>query len=70
MATKALFRAEDLERLQEATGRRYELLKGELYEVTTTIRHTETAAQIIGLLRDWNKRTRAGKDYWGRRVHV
>jgi Uma2 family endonuclease len=61
MATKAVFRAEDLEGIQNVTGRRYELVKGELYEVTTTIRHTEIAAEIMGLLRDWNKRTRSGR---------
>lgn len=62
MATKVLFRAEDLEELQERRqGRRLELIRGELYETTVTIRHTEVQAQIIYLLKKWNETARGGR---------
>ncbi len=60
MATKAVFRAEDLEGIQNVTGRRYELVKVELYEVTTTVRHTAIAFRIGHLLSSWNETMRAG----------
>src|SRR5579862_3020481 len=41
-------------------NRRYELIKGELYEVTTGIRHEIIAAQWMRLLLNWNDTARAG----------
>ncbi|HLG71608.1 MAG TPA: Uma2 family endonuclease [Chloroflexota bacterium] len=60
MAVKALFTAEDLDGIQRLTGKKYELIRGELYEVTTAPRANFVTAEIIGLLRDWNRRARAG----------
>ena len=60
MATKALFRAEDIEGIQSLTGRKYELVRGELFEVVTTLRHGAVTGRIFGLIDDWNRRARAG----------
>jgi len=60
MATKALFRAEDLEGIQSKTGRRYELVRGELYEVVTGYRHGQVVIQIGWLLQTWRHQTQAG----------
>ena len=61
MATKVLFRAEDLAEIQSRLGRRFELIRGQLYEVTVTMRHTETAMQIGRLFMNWNDSARAGR---------
>ena len=37
MAVKALFAAEDLDGIQQLTGKKYELIRGELYEVITSL---------------------------------
>jgi hypothetical protein len=55
MAVKALFRAEDLMPVHAATGKRYELIRGELYEVTVAIRHELISAEFIARLRNWNR---------------
>ena len=60
MATKALFRAEDLEGIQSKTGRKYELVRGELYEVVTGYRHGQVVTSIAFLLEAWRRRTAAG----------
>jgi len=60
VATRALFRAEDIERLQSMTGRKYELVRGELFEVVTGYRHGRIQAQLIFLLQDWSYQTRLG----------
>jgi Uma2 family endonuclease len=60
MATKALFRAEDLEGIQSLTGRRYELVRGELYEMVTTLRHGAVMGEIFGLVSAWNQQHCAG----------
>jgi len=60
MATKVLLRAEDLEGLQHRVGRRLELIKGELHEVTVTIRHTARAMHMGHLFQTWNDTARAG----------
>lgn len=60
MATKALFRAEDLEGIQSKTGRKFELVRGELYEMVTGYRHGQVVAQITFLMQSWRMRTRAG----------
>lgn len=60
MATKALFRAEDLEGIQRLTGRRYELVRGELFEVVTSGRHGEIQGKGYSLLQAWNESVEAG----------
>ena len=61
MATKALLTSEDLERVQAATGKQYELVRGELYEtMPPNARHGMIAVRISMLLATWNERTRAG----------
>ncbi|MBV8087657.1 MAG: Uma2 family endonuclease, partial [Chloroflexi bacterium] len=60
MAVKALFRAEDIEGLQELTGKKYELIRGELFEVTTAPRANFVSAEIAWLITSWNKTTKAG----------
>lgn len=60
MATKARFRAEDLEGIQALTGRRYELVRGELFEVVTTLRHGQVMGRTYVLLEVWNGQARAG----------
>ena len=60
MAIKALFRAEDLEGIQSLTGRKYELVRGELYEMVTTLRHGAVTGRIFSLIDAWNCQTRAG----------
>src|SRR5690349_2721374 len=60
MATKALFRAEDLEGVQSLTGRKYELVRGELFEVVTTLRHGQVMTRIARKLDEWNDRATAG----------
>ena len=60
MATKVLFRAEDLEGMEQRLGRRLELIRGELYETTVTVRHTATQIRISFLLEKWNESARAG----------
>jgi Uma2 family endonuclease len=62
MAIKALFTAEDLERIQEATGKDYELVRGELYEVMPpTARHGRIQVRIGRLLDTWNDEAHAGQ---------
>jgi|SRR5579885_8863 len=60
MAVKALFTAEDLDGIQRLTGKKYELIRGELYEVTTAPRANFVTHEISWLLETWNKRARAG----------
>jgi Uma2 family endonuclease len=61
MATKALLTSEDLERVQAATGKQYEVVRGELYEtVPPNARHGMIAVEIASLLRDWSRRGQAG----------
>lgn len=60
MATKALFRAEDLEGVQSLTGRSYELVRGELFEVLTTLRHGQVAGRIFSRVDAWNSQAGAG----------
>lgn len=61
MATKALLTSEELERIQAATGKNYELVRGELYEVMPpNFRHGQIAGEIHALIRDWSRRTQAG----------
>jgi Uma2 family endonuclease len=60
MAVKALFTAEDLDGIQRLTGKKYELIRGELYEVTTAPRANFVTVEIIRLLGNWNERARAG----------
>ena len=60
MATRALFQAEDLPRLQSVTGRSYELVAGELFEVVTGGRHGSTAGRIYRRIDEWNEVARAG----------
>ena len=50
MVTKALFRAEDLEGIQSLTGRKYELVRGELFEVVTTLRRGDVMIEIGALV--------------------
>jgi Uma2 family endonuclease len=61
MATKLLFRAEDLLDLQSKLNKRLELVKGELYEVSTGWRHGEVMGEIYSLLRAWNRVRKAGR---------
>lgn len=59
---KARFKSEELEPIQAATGRNYELVRGELYEVMPpTMRHGEIAGEIHGLIRAWVRRTGGGR---------
>jgi Uma2 family endonuclease len=60
MATKALFRAEELETIQSDTGRKFELVRGELYEMVTGYRHGQLVPELAFLLASWRKQTRAG----------
>jgi Uma2 family endonuclease len=60
MATRALFRAEDLDGIQSLTGRKYELVRGELFEVVTTLRHGMVTGEIYAVVRAWNRRAKAG----------
>jgi len=60
MAVKALFRAEDIEGIQAATGRKYELIRGELFEVTTAPRANFVTIRIAFLIESWNQAARAG----------
>lgn len=61
MATRALFRAEDIEGIQSLTGRRYELVRGELYEKVTTFRHGQVMGTIFALLSAWARQNKAGE---------
>ncbi|HVA23529.1 MAG TPA: Uma2 family endonuclease [Chloroflexota bacterium] len=61
MATKLLFRAEDLLDLQSTLNKRLELVKGELYEVSTGWRHGEVMGRIYSLLDFWNRMHKAGR---------
>jgi Uma2 family endonuclease len=64
MAIKALFTAEDLERIQAATGKEYELVRGELYEVLPpTLRHGRIVGRIFRLIDTWNDTSRAGETF-------
>lgn len=59
---KARFTSEELEAIQAATGKSYELVRGELYEVMpTSRRHGEAVLQIGRLLLNWNDQSDAGK---------
>lgn len=60
MAVKALFRAEDLDGIQQLTGKKYELIRGELFEVTTAPRANFVTVEIARLLGNWNARAKAG----------
>jgi Uma2 family endonuclease len=60
MAVKALFRAEDIEGIQELTGKKYELIKGELFEMTTAPRANIVTVEISWLITTWNKVAKAG----------
>ncbi len=61
MLTKALLTSEDLERVQSATGKNYELIRGELFEVMpATPRHHQIAFQTGRLLKNWNDIAKAG----------
>jgi len=60
MATKALFRAEDLEPIQSLTGKSYELVCGELYEVVTGGRHGMTQTRMARRVDEWNDQAQAG----------
>src|SRR5579883_212813 len=60
MATKALFRAEDLEGIQSKTGRKYELVRGELYEVVTGYRHGQIVTRIARRVDVWCEQAQAG----------
>lgn len=61
MATKLLFRAEDLLDLQSKLNKRLELVKGELYEVSTGWRHGEVTGRIYSLIDIWNSVRKAGR---------
>jgi len=59
---KALFRSEDLERLQTAFGKKFELVRGELYEVMpTSQRHGTIVIRTGRKLDEWAERTGAGQ---------
>jgi Uma2 family endonuclease len=61
MATRALFRAEDLDGIQSLTGRKYELVRGELFEVVTAFRHGRITGRIFRLVDEWNDRAKVGE---------
>src|SRR5690242_20702927 len=59
---KAHFTSEELEAIQAVTGKSYELLRGELYEVIpTNARHGRVALQIGRPLLNWADATAAGE---------
>ena len=59
---KAKFTSEQLEGIQAATGKDYELVRGELYEIMPPNQyHGETAGEVHLLLRLWAKERRAGR---------
>ena len=59
---KARFTSEELEAIQAATGKSFELVRGELYEVMpTNRRHGRVAAQTGRLLLNWEDQTGAGE---------
>ena len=63
MATKMLLTAEDFERVvrQLPEDRRYELIRGEIYEMGgVTQRHGEVAVEIGARFREWNRGAKAG----------
>ena len=60
VATKALIKAEDLLAIQSATGKNYELVRGELREVVTGYRHGQVVTCIAFLLEGWRRETDAG----------
>jgi Uma2 family endonuclease len=60
MATKALFRAEDILGIQSLTGRRYELVRGQLIEMVTSIRHGSVTGRIFRVVDVWNDDAEAG----------
>ena len=61
MATKLLFKAEDLDWLQSKTGKRLELVRGEPVEVPTGFPHGEVIGQMMFLFLAWNKEHHAGR---------
>jgi Uma2 family endonuclease len=62
MAIKALFTSEDLDRIQAATGKDYELVKGELIEIMPPNPHHGAIVVWFGfLLTQWNVTARAGQ---------
>ncbi len=61
MLTRAVFRAEDLEWLQGGTGKKYELIRGELFEpAPVTSRHGQVAGQTYLRIQNWNEAARGG----------
>ncbi|MGH2518907.1 MAG: Uma2 family endonuclease [Chloroflexota bacterium] len=61
-ARKAKFSSEELACIQAATGKKFELVKGELFEtMPTTERHGEVAGEAFLLLRLWARTTDAGR---------
>ncbi|MHB8618088.1 MAG: Uma2 family endonuclease [Chloroflexota bacterium] len=61
MLTRARFSAEDLERIQATTGRDYELIQGELFEMAPVgYRHAQVVVRIAYLLERWNEQAGLG----------
>src|SRR5579883_1826959 len=60
MTTKALFRAEDIEGIQFQTGRKFELIRGELYEATNGYRDAQVVTNIASLLGAWESHAGLG----------
>lgn len=64
MAIKALLTSEEFEQIVPRLpgDRDWELIRGELYEVSpVTQRHCEVAAEACSLFRNWNKQAKAGR---------
>ena len=61
MATKVLYKAEELMDLQSKLGKRLELFRGELVKVTTGWRHGEVTGEIYMLLVQWARPRKAGR---------
>jgi Uma2 family endonuclease len=61
MATRVLYKAEELMDLQSELGKRLELFRGELVEVTTGWRHGEVTGEIYMLLAQWARPRQMGR---------
>ncbi len=62
MLTKALFRSEDLLWIQARTGKNYELIRGELFEVSpASWRHGQVALRTGQLIANWNDQAQLGE---------
>ena len=58
---KAKFTSEELDGIQTATGKTYELIRGELHEVMPSLRHGRVVVEAARVLNHWAHQSHAGE---------